>query len=235
MAKWLDSWKPKEKKLIIFGSSAGYSLAENFLQRFHEVQCVEPDFFARWLLQKRFPQIKFTFSRQYELLSQLEDKDWANFLLKNQETAFLFCNILGQLPFLQKSSHQKFNDQIETKLTHLFKQLEGRSWASYHDVVSTTNRIRSFAPATFFLNEASKENSFQKLLQQNFLDSEITITDHRTWSASCQTVTKNLLLTWWRMTPYRHHLIAFVSKESPAELGAHPLPDKESRSLEPSL
>ena len=46
---WLESWNPRSKKLLIIGSSAGYSLTDEWLDQFEQVTCLDPDPLAKLL------------------------------------------------------------------------------------------------------------------------------------------------------------------------------------------
>jgi len=126
VAEFLSEWNPTESEIILVGPSAGYSLPTEFLQRFDAVIGMEVDPIARWAFERRH-------DKKVEWLPGGFDPATGHLrraLAKHPDSAVLFCNFLGQLPFL-------FPDADIPKLHRRLRiALEGRTWASYHDRLS---------------------------------------------------------------------------------------------------
>lgn len=221
VASWLSSWNPAANELIVFGSSAGYSLPEEFLNRFARVIAVEPDPIARMLLKKRFPRAKIEFENDRELLSPIP-KDYlgstskfaieklASFLNRHPNAAVLFSNVLGQLPL--EFPHLS-DDIFANHLIAIRGALRGREWASYHDILSTWAKPKSLKP--FVLKAGAldlKEFAEKNLVHPPSKTTRYEIVDHQTHSLSAGGETQ---CTWWELAPGRFHLIGFLSSAKP--------------------
>lgn len=200
--EWLDTWSPPQNDLIIFGPSAGWTLPSNFLSRFRTVVAVEPDPAARWLFRKRFQDVPgLSFLRDSDLLPWLAPRPdrFRNFLESHPAHAVLFSNLLGQIPLL--ISHRGTDDSASTHRREFFAALSGRSWASYHDLLSAHGRPQSTEIFSF-----SRTLSVDELAARVF-HSGSEVVDHDTlWlsenrSTSCAV---------WQIRPHWHHLIGFV-------------------------
>ena len=120
-AKFLESWNPKSRSILLIGPSGGYSIPKGWLARFETIVAYEPDPLARWIFEwrhgvkPRWIRKKFPF-RSLDPLKRVPDSIGA----------VLFCNILGQIVI---SSPGRMARSLK-------KGLEGREWASYHDALS---------------------------------------------------------------------------------------------------
>lgn len=220
VARWLSSWNPASEELIIFGSSAGYSLSEPFLNRFKRIIAVEPDPIARVLFRRRFANAKIEFENDRDLLSPIA-KDYegsssklaieklAAFLKRHPNAAVLFSNVLGQLPL----EFPHLSDAIFAKhLVAIRGALRGREWASYHDLLSTWSKPNSLAPFTLPAGPMDLTEFSKKHLADVRRSSRLEVTDHQTHSLSAGEETQ---CSWWELAPGRFHLIGFLSSAKP--------------------
>lgn len=216
VAQWLGSWNPQADELIIFGSSAGYSLPSEFLHRFRRVICVEPDPLARFLFQKRFRGLAIEFAPERALLAPLTDLPTGSsakraverlqeFLARYPDAAVLFANVLGQLPL----EFPHLSDEIfASHLIAIRAAVKGRTWASYHDILSTwahPTNLQPFAlPAGPFDPEEFAKLNLQPPATK---DIRLEVTDHQTSALSAG---EPMQCTWWQIAPGRYHLIGFL-------------------------
>ncbi len=216
VSRWLEAWNPSSAELIIFGSSAGYSLPKIFLNRFTRVIVVEPDPLARMLLKRRFPKAKFEFEVDRSLLAPLP-KDFvgssskaaveklSRFLSKYPNAAVLFANVLGQLPH----EFPHLSDEVfSSHLIAIRSSVKGREWASYHDILSTWTRPKSLSAfnlpgGAFDLDEFIRSH----LTPPTTHGVRIEVTDHQTHALSAGEPTQ---CSWWELAPGRFHLIGFL-------------------------
>lgn len=138
---WLQQWVPIEQHLLLIGPSAGYTLPFPWLGRFEKVTVFEPDPVARWLFRRRWratlgarAAVKLEFVHEDYLTHQPE-----RFVAQvdvRAPAAILYCNLVGQL------SHLLATPEKEPLLCRakgaVTETLRGRSWASYHDRVSSS-------------------------------------------------------------------------------------------------
>ncbi len=130
----LKSWDPPKDQLFLLGPSAGYSLDPEFLARFKKLIISEPDPLARFLLKRRFPDSQIEWDNKDYLFRDKVFRPEGLLELRESypQTGILFCNILGQLPFLVPNS-QHYHLRLKEVLQKVF---EGPA-ASYHDLYST--------------------------------------------------------------------------------------------------
>ncbi len=129
ISAWLATWQPQSDKLLIIGSSAGWSLPDEFLSRFREIHCIDLDESAAVLFKLLHHRVKdrVKFSRR-DFFAQ-PGKSLADF----PDHAVLLCNIAGQRCFQLKNVYATLAD-----LSALQARLQYREWASYHDLLSTS-------------------------------------------------------------------------------------------------
>lgn len=216
VTRWLSEWSPHARELIIFGSSAGYSLPAEFLSRFDRVITVEPDAIARLLLQRRFPNTKFEFTPDRNLLSPIPETEQGStskkavenlrdFLEKYPNAAVLFSNVLGQLPL----EFPHLNDELfASHLISIRATVKDRPWASYHDLLSTWGRPKSLDPFELPSGTFDPELFAHVHLEPLPVGSaKLELTDHQTHALSAGEPTR---CTWWELAPGRYHLIGFL-------------------------
>jgi hypothetical protein len=135
-AQFLGAWQTSEQKLVLVGTSAGYSLSNALFERFSEVRASEPDPVARRLFRRRFPEVQIQWLDD-DFVSPRNGAMSVAGLTELRalfaDHAVLFCNILGQLPFLFAEAS---GEGFARYLGEIPSALQGASWASYHDRVS---------------------------------------------------------------------------------------------------
>ena len=118
--KFLEAWNPKASALVLVGPSAGYSLPEEFLNRFTQIIAIEPDAIARLLFAARL-KVKPTWKPGSLDFSQPVTKEQFP-----EACAFLFANVLGQVPIRNVPQFR----------ANFMNFVNGHEWASYHDALS---------------------------------------------------------------------------------------------------
>ena len=210
LAQWLKEWTPPSERLILFAPSGGYSLPPEFLQRFSHITAVDPDPLARlvfsWRHRQQLRRLRWNFDSSLlvdlrrPLLSTRSEKFWE----KNSQAAVLFCNVLGQLPWIEKNHDDHMH--IESDLWRNFRwNLRSQPWASYHDVISLEG------PAQWTQEGLDKNSSLQQFALQHLRDSQLLeVRDHQTWSLG---LPKPRQATWWSVRPNQQNLIAFLRSD----------------------
>ena len=206
VADWLSSWQPSAPELIIFGSSAGWTLPVEFVTRFARIVCVEPDPVARWLFAKRFMGARLEFETRTTLLPWFGSGEWGRFLTAHADAAVLFSNFLGQLPLLIPPLMRTPALSAQAQ-SEFLGDLRGREWASYHDVLSARAPLRLGAPL-------SLDGEFElPQLAARFFDAgrAETVLDHETsWLGASQ-------FAVWHLRPGVHHIVGFTSQGATAD------------------
>lgn len=141
ISNWRSSWSENETELIIFGPSAGWTLPLESFRDLKKLTFVEPDPLARWILKRRCRNAAIHFEIEYlddkTILPWFDDTRGSrlkSFVQARPHAAFLFSNVLGQVPLLVSKSVA----DDKTLKAHFFEALEKRSWASYHDIYSSS-------------------------------------------------------------------------------------------------
>lgn len=210
---WLKTWQPKAKRLVLVGPSAGYSLAPEFLADFDQVVALEPDSLGRFLLLQRFSRMPMEPLAQ-DYLCDEHGALWPEGLLLLLEdfpdSAFLFCNVLGQLPLIARD----FLRRRETWLSHFLLFQEQSTWASYHDVWSAPGRTQT---QQVLLTSQRQEQLLQESARFFLPEPRPWIRDHETqglFREDCERV-----LWAWQRTPNQVHCIEGV-RPSKQPMGA---------------
>ena len=128
---WLASWTPPSDELLLVGPSAGWCLPDAFLTRFARLQAFDIDPAAqplfRWVhggaLRRAGAALSWT---QADFFA-----DVAGILAAHPAAAVLFCNVAGQRCIQTPDSQA-----VEAEMMRLQQLLTGRSWASFHDLLS---------------------------------------------------------------------------------------------------
>ncbi len=123
---------------ILIGPSSGYCLTQATLDRFQTLIAIDPDASAKRSFLKTFPntnchwhlQDAFSFSSRgdFEFLTDLDQR--------YPDNVFLFCNVLGQIPYLHNSPFTQHSVQFQNWQQHLRTFLENKNWISFHDRLS---------------------------------------------------------------------------------------------------
>lgn len=185
---------PSRKHLILVGTSAGYSLPKNVLEKFQRITIFEPDWLAVLLFKIRF----FTLSKNIKFICR--DFSHADHSLQTVQQALpsdsilLFCNVLGQIHYpMEKTPFPK--DLVI---------------ASYHDRYSASfpspiqlkqPDLGLFQTKDHFLTACSYlwDMNWGTL---NLQDHSVPIVDAEGWS------TAQAPQYWiWQITPQRLHWI----------------------------
>jgi hypothetical protein len=185
IATWLAEWQPTPRHLVLIGPSAGYTLNPGFLARFDRVSALEPDGLACILLRRRYPAIRFDF---HPALGQPEA-----LLRQFPGAAYLFCNLLGQA--WTSTAAEQWRPALEAALA-------GRSWASYHDIVSTTR-----PPDRTDAIDLAALGDPDDLLERFWVRGELSVDDHGTYGLFPDLPRRYAL---WQIGPGRFHLIEWL-------------------------
>lgn len=224
VSRWLATWAPPERELVLIGPSGGYCLDFVWLSKFERVTVVEVDPLARWIFARRAKQAfsslreraapSLAFDRRDHLSprnGRFVIEPFRALVDEHPSSAVLFCNILGQLPLLGPDPPEVLPDDppegsYERWLAQLVESLEGHSWASFHDRLSGTIRPR----ADISLSLAPWRSSEQLVgdLYAETTDEGAALEDHRT-SALAPNVPRAQML--WQLDRGVFHLIEALS------------------------
>ncbi len=194
VARWLEAWQPEAAELVLIGPSGGYALNARFLARFQRITVLEPDAFARRLLRKRFTDFEFEFADA----AWLAQNGGPAMLAKcHPDAAFLFCNLLGQKLVGQGVEHDR-----PAWLSGLQAALQGREWASWHDLASTARRPSRFVQLTL-----PRSEPLDDLLARFWLGGELEIHDHEC-SGMLPGSPRQYAL--WHLMPGSFHLVEWL-------------------------
>ena len=138
LATWLARWQPERSTLAIVGPSAGHCLPLEPLQQFERLIIFEIDPLARWLLKRRLAR-----ALPGRSITWIADDMWIDPIRHGRElpvrligadSAVLFSNILGQVPYLLEPG--EYPDWLKAWRERVIPWLERMPWASFHDRVS---------------------------------------------------------------------------------------------------
>jgi hypothetical protein len=194
VARWLDAWRPEATHLVLIGPSGGYALNARFLARFQRITVLEPDVLARYLLRMRFAD--FTFEFADSALLPLPDGG-ASLVQRYPDASFLFCNLLGQTLVGQGRGHDR-----QRWLDALQRAMQGREWASWHDMASTTRRPDRYGQLS--LDSAESPDA---LLARFWLSGVLEIHDHHT-SGMLPGSPRQYAI--WQLAPGSFHLVEWL-------------------------
>ena len=128
---WLASWTPPCDELLRVGPSAGWCLPDAFLTRFRRLHAFDIDPAAKPLFRLLHGG---ALRRGGSALSWTQADFFANIsgiLASHPNAAILLCNVAGQR-CIQTPDAQK----VEAEMIRLQGLLQGRCWASFHDLLS---------------------------------------------------------------------------------------------------
>jgi hypothetical protein len=194
VARWLDAWRPQAAHLVLVGPSGGYALNARFLDRFQRITVLEPDALARHLLSKRFADFKFEFAESHGLAQP----DGGLLLAQRfPDSAFLFCNLLGQKLAGQGAEHHR-----QAWLTALQEALRQREWASWHDLASTARR-----PDRFGQLSLPRAEVLDELLARFWIGGTLEIHDHECSGMLADSPRHYAI---WQLAPGHYHLVEWL-------------------------
>lgn len=208
-----ESWAPPEKEIIVFGPSAGWTLPFDWLAHFERVLFIEPDPLARFLLKRKFPRASFDSSSDYLPWLAKPDARGARLrelLARHPNAALLFANVLGQLKLLMPKK-ERADAALEEECRRLFLDgLRGRTWASYHDVLS------SKSPFTIpFPSAPPLQRDLESIARHYFSQKGgvVAIVDHDTiWlEGHSERGERPSEFAAWTLDAASNHLIGFVA------------------------
>jgi hypothetical protein len=147
VAAWLSDWRKDSRligvrTLVLIGPNAGYTLPKDFVRSFESVVVVEPDPLAYVLFESRFQCRAKWVRRDYFGLDQKPPHPQAltELFVSYPNAAFLFCNILGQLPVLLRESKGVDVERYMLELGTVLSGARSVPVASYHDRYSRRMR-----------------------------------------------------------------------------------------------
>lgn len=210
LGHWLERWQPGGDKLVIIGSSAGYCLRMEWVGRFGEVVCLDPDPLARLIFARRLkavaPATRLIWCNEdflAERVAALQLRRFESFLARHPGAPVLFSNFLGQLSLLLQESRSNVPKALATWKSDLVQiSLANRSWASFHDRVSGALSPRFDQP---FVTPARLSDN--ELIARLYPEPEATIelADHDT--AGFFPPDREHAYFYWQLTPEWIHLI----------------------------
>jgi len=193
--QWLEAWDPATRTLILVGPSAGYALDGRFLARFDRCVVLEPDPLARWLLKRRFTHVPWQFAREDvfhdpQALERISER-WPG-------AAVLFCNVIGQV----------FSaDELHRWLAQQAPWLAAHTWASWHDVFSSSVAPQRLPTAAEAACGADASVDVARALWRG---QACAVEDHGSfgWPPYSE-------FALWRLTPNQWHVIGWTAHPPP--------------------
>jgi hypothetical protein len=204
VTSWLQDWRPTARHLVLIGPSGGYALNAQFLARFDQIDVLEPDPIARYLLRRRFPELNFQFADSAWLASP---NGFETLAQRYPNAAFLFCNLLGQQLVGAAADWLRQDSPRQDWLRGLEPALRGRAWASWHDLASTNRRPSRFSPQA-----QPAAESVDEVIAQFWLGGEIEIHDHDSAGISPDSARQYAI---WQLCSKRYHLIEWIAVMPP--------------------
>jgi hypothetical protein len=207
LENWLSSWQPNAGTLALVGPSGGYCLPLCVLERFQRLIIFETDPIARWVFARRLQRDL----RRQPTIQWIATDAWVEPLrrgggipeaLLRHDTALLFSNFVGQLPFLVAPA--QWSTWRAAWCQSLWPVLERIPWASFHDRVSG-----SIAP-TAQLGPCVRRLSDADIAALYASDSagSVELLDHRSLELLPEGVSYQYFD--WPLTADTHHLIEGV-------------------------
>ena len=203
LARWLAEWEPGTRPLLLVGPSAGWCLPDAFLQRFPEIDVLEPDPLAWLLLGRRLRRLGCR--TRWHTTDYLEPHSGRLPALAADfpEHAILFCNVLGQLGAVDPDLA---DDVLEQWSRDLGRVLRAHHWATFHDRLSGAlppSLVGLSAPVP---SSPSDEELVQRFYQRT-TSRTVTLDTHGT--ASLLAGHPRWFLAW-HLSPGHHHLIEAI-------------------------
>jgi hypothetical protein len=132
LEKWLNRWRKPGGTLVLIGPSGGYTLPESWLAGFEIVHAYDIDPLAPWFFGLRHKNVNVEFHREdiFWREQKLSTAAIETCLQAHPRAAFLFCNVLGQLPL----ENPLRDGDLARYLLQLRTSLQKVTWASYHDL-----------------------------------------------------------------------------------------------------
>lgn len=214
----LQQWTPGGGHLVLLGPSGGYSLPAQWLACFDRVDAIDFDPLAERIFKWRFPNAKVVWHRT-NFLGQSEFYPQGLLDLKKQFSGdyFLFCNFLGQLPFL----YQDYESQHEVFKNTLYEFCQDSNWCSYHDIYSVSLAAAS-GDDNFLSQEVESVESWLEAMARRQEEkgdhSARIINDH--WTKSLLPKAEKPAYVSWALQPRSRHLIEFVCQPARSSINS---------------
>lgn len=193
--RWLADWRPEARHLVLIGPSGGYALTSRFLDRFGPITVLEPDPLARHILARRFPDHAFDWRGSDRLARPGGFRRLAD---GHPDAAFLFCNLLGQMP---RGAAAGFDRRAW--LAEIEAALSGHAWASWQDLASTDRR-----PDRRDGLVLDRAIPLDAVLGHYWQGGELAIHDHDC-AGMCPSLPR--ACTTWQLRPGRWHLVEWLA------------------------
>ncbi len=201
---WLTGWAPPVRSLLLVGPSAGWCLPDHFLARFDKLHAVDIDPAAQSFFRLLHGGALRRAGAELSWARRDFFADPVSVLAAYPDAAVLFCNVAGQ-----RCVQVRDPVAVEAELSRLQGLLQGRSWASFHDLLSGKSGGKSgIAPASLHLPQ---HMGAHELLASCGLGGEWY--DHLTGQLLPQTAPRRILP--WRFNRGRLHLIEAGWVEGP--------------------
>jgi hypothetical protein len=224
LGDWLGGWRAAADHLVLVGPSAGWCLPETALARFASLTGLEPDPLARHLFVRRFPALAPRLRWHTADYLAPADGDFSVERLRAlvrdfPAHAFLFCNVLGQLPYLHPAAAARPSFGLWKRA--LAAVLADRPFASFHDRLSGACVARPDALGTTLAVPLATAELAERYLVAGA--DPVEVEDHDTGDLFPGR-TRTLLA--WEITPGWTHLVEAVRSDGTAR-GVRPPTDAE--------
>lgn len=204
---WLTHWRPQRATLVLVGPSGGYCLPLPALQQFERFVVFEVDPVARLVLRRRFAQ-----TLPGRPVEWIERDMWVDPLRHggqlprariDSDSALLFTNIIGQLPYLLEPD--AYPAWRQAWCAQLFPWLEHMPWASFHDRVSSDVPPFEALPAH---TKRLDELEVSALYASDPTRDRVELSEHG--SHELLPPGNDYTYLHWPLNHHRHHLIECV-------------------------
>lgn len=191
--------RPSAHPLLLVGPSAGYALPSSLLRGWSEIQAIEPDPWARMLWQHQEFRPYWQHRDGLGLLDPTPLTPVRDFWRKSSSGSVLFCNLLGQMPYLVGSPFSNLDGSWIPWAEQIPPLLRQGSWCSFHDRISFTGRAMS-SPL-----ESTRPLTTGELVDKFAGVAAIDVLDHGTEHLFPPTNWVHYLT--WQLSPHRTHII----------------------------
>lgn len=184
-----------QRKILFIGPSAGYLFEVENKDKLNSSTFIDIDPLASLLFKIRH-QSQGHWIRQDAFFS-------LNDLVSNYAShAFIFCNVLGQLPFIFPNEWNN-DEKLITWKKSFRDTMKSKSVFSFHDrlTIVTNDRV--------LLKEQANQYLSTRTLVESLVTNSSTVIDHSTDNLF---ETNQAHYTLWPMTPNEHHVLECISQ-----------------------
>jgi len=135
IADWLAGVRPRSKRLLLLGPSAGWMLPTEWLLRFECIDAMDIDPFAGWLFGWRHGAALKSAGVRWDYQTGDALAALPRLLTAHPRACVLLDNLLGQLRF-HAPPWQDPTVYTSVQLAEVKRLLQGREWGSVHDFLS---------------------------------------------------------------------------------------------------